>query len=59
MDVRIVETIGTYKNPDIKKWYEAKIKELAHFLINKAKNQIIFEEEPVFTEQKELEVMVK
>ncbi len=59
MNVRIIETIGKNKNPDMKKWYGAKVKESAHFLINKVKNQIIFEEEPIPMEQKELEVMVK
>lgn len=59
MNNRITEIIGKNKNPDIEKWYESKIKELAHFFANKAKNEAIFEEEPIFMKQKELEVMVK
>ncbi|MFC1808152.1 hypothetical protein ACFL0T_07320 [Candidatus Omnitrophota bacterium] len=59
MSINIIETVGTKRNSEVQKWYEDKIKELAHFLGNKAKEQTIYTEEPLFTEQKELEVMVR
>jgi len=59
MSIRIVETISKKKNDDAKKWYEDKLKQLANFLVNRAKNQIIYTDNPIFSEQEELEVMVK
>jgi len=59
MNINIKETVGRNKNPDMQKWYRLKVKELAHFFANKAKNQIIFEDQPMPVDYKELEVIIK
>jgi len=59
MTERIKESISGRVNPDVQKWYEAKLKELAHFLAKQINSHVMPHKnyEPVKTE--ELEVAVK
>lgn len=59
MTERIKESVSSRMNPNIQKWYESKLKELAHFLAKQINSHVIpyKNHEPVKTE--ELEVAVK
>jgi len=59
MSIRIIEIISKKGSDDIGKWYAEKVRKCTHFLVNKAKNQLISAQKPVNTKKKELEVMVK
>ncbi len=59
MNVKIAETISKNNNPSVEQWYKSKVKELAHFFANKAKNQAIYTDNYIVIEQKELEVVAK
>jgi hypothetical protein len=59
MTERIVERIGKRVNPNTQFWNQAKVKEIAHFLVRKIKEDTFALEKIESNEYKKLEVLVK
>lgn len=59
MTERIIESIGKKVNSDIKGWYQAKVNEIAHFIVRKIKEDTAALKKIESHKQEELEVLVK
>lgn len=59
MTERIVERIGRKINKDIQEWYQAKVGEMAHFIVRKIKEDTAALKKIESHKQEELEVLVK
>ena len=59
MTERIIESIGKKVNSDIKGWYQARVNEIAHFIVRKIKEDTAALKKIEYHKQEELEVLVK
>jgi len=59
MTERIIEHIGKKINNDIQGWYQAKVNEMAHFIVRKIKEDTAALKKIESHKQEELEVLVK
>jgi len=59
MTERIIERVAKRTNGDIQKWYQAKVTEMAHFLVKRVKEDAATLKKVRSNECKALEVMTK
>jgi len=59
MTERIIEWISRKTNKDVQGWYQAKVNEMAHFIVKKIKEDTAALKRIESNKQEELEVLVK